>query len=355
MPAGNLVEFSTYICKTSFDKSTNKMRWRMTASDTGDDFYDERMSVELFNSFVRRINNDELVPETYRAILREKSGWDGGMPYTSVSHYKSGSGGANIPGDVDAVYIDGETLKAKGTFRDTELGRAVFKSINEDLAKVSKFDLPIRVSIGFLDFKHSHGDFVFERKSLEDVCPMCDNEAGNKQYLDGQLVHFAFTRIPANERTDVGLEEKSMADEIRTREEDAESIVGKDLAEQLEVNRSKALDTVLVERSDEPVVEEAKKMEKEPVADEEEETGEEEDDKKKVKKEKSAVELALENVLSAKSIEDADAALASLAETVKSALPQPEVPQVNPEIESVRSLVEKSQADILAALGTLTE
>ena len=147
-----------------------------------------------------------------------------------------------------------------------------------------------------------------------------------------------------------------MADEIKTRMDDAKSIVGDELAEQLEINRSTAIDTVLIERNDEPIVEETKVTEKPENSQKEEEEEEISDkDGKKVKKEKSAVELALESVLAAKSADDVDAALASLAETVKSTLPSPKVPPINPEVEAIRSLVEKTQADILGAISVLTD
>jgi hypothetical protein len=270
-----ICSFEMYITKSRFDTKRNAMVWNMVASDDQKDYFGEMMSLQLFNDFIQRIESEQPLPEEYVSVIREKSGWVGGLPYVSVSHYKSGIDGANIAGDVDLVYVDGNKLKAKGTFRDTELGRAVFKSVNEDIAGTSTYPEKTRVSIGFLDMEHSHGDMVFTRKSISDKCPMCENGDGDIQYLKGQLVHLAVTRIPANDRTDVDLEEK-MA--IKTKKEDAESIVGKTLAESLEVNKSVAEEDVLVVKSDiveEPVValvEEAKK--EEPVAEDEEEDSE---------------------------------------------------------------------------------
>jgi hypothetical protein len=72
---------------------------------------------------------------------------------------------------------------------------------------------------------------------------MCENGDGNKVYLKGILVHNALTRVPANPRTDAEVD-KSMS--IETKEEDAASIVGEDLAAEIVKNKS-AIDDVSVE------------------------------------------------------------------------------------------------------------
>ena len=38
--------------------------------------------------------------------------WNGGMPYLSISHYKSGTGNKNVPGMPTKIYRDGNSLKA---------------------------------------------------------------------------------------------------------------------------------------------------------------------------------------------------------------------------------------------------
>lgn len=247
------VETSSWIItKASLDKSTGEMRFAMVASDTGKDSYDEQMSLELYQDFIKRATNGDRPPEVYCS-----EAWSGGMPYLSVAHYDELSG-KGIAGKITSLYIDGNRLKAKGVFSDTPLGRACFKSVQEDLKDKDKPD-NIRVSIGFLDWAHAHGQVRFERKSLDDRCPMCAEGLGDKVYLKGHLLHNALTRVPANRRTDVELEVgKSMA--IKTREEDAASIIGEELAGELEkesamVGKSEAL----VERADEEaVVEDAK-------------------------------------------------------------------------------------------------
>lgn len=229
-----------------------KMSFRMVASDTDKDLYNTQMSHELFSDFVRRIENRDDIPEPFQEAVAEEN-WDGGMPYLSIAHYKS-AGGQNVPGAFEKIYVDGDRLKALGYCFDNRKGRAVFKSLCDDLEGRSQYENKIRASIGFLDLKHSHGDFVFERKSLADVCPMCDAGKGEKVFLAGQLVHIALTRAPVNPRTDVSVEERSM--DVHSKHEDAESILG-DATEEL-VEQSMVSDVLQV-RSDETneIVEEA--------------------------------------------------------------------------------------------------
>jgi hypothetical protein len=95
-----IVELSMAVTKASFDKDSGEKRIRMAASDTGEDFFGERMSTELFHNFVRRMN--EPLPEAWRSVIEELS-WSGGMPYASISHYKSGANESNLAADIQKV------------------------------------------------------------------------------------------------------------------------------------------------------------------------------------------------------------------------------------------------------------
>ena len=255
-------EFSMSIVKSTYTKKDNAMRIRMVASDDGKDWHGERMSVGLFQRFIERISG-KLVPEWLAPYLGEKSGWDGGMPYLSVSHYSSGEEGKNIVGDVEKIYVDGNRLKGVAVLRDNELGRAVFKAINEDIEGVSKYEDKIRVSIKFADLAHAHDGKDFARDGLESKCEMCENYPVDV-YKDGLLIHLAFTRKPANPRSSVEVDK--MADDIMTRKDDAVSIVGDELAEQLEVNKSVLPEEVIVIKDEGEV--ETPKDETAPVSDE---------------------------------------------------------------------------------------
>jgi len=217
-----LVEFSMAITPGA------SMRWKMTASDTKKDLYDERMTLPLYKSFIENINSKKPVPEAFKGLV-ESDYWKGGMPYVSISHYPDLNGEA-VPGIPEAVYTDGDTLKAKGKFFNTKLGQNCYKSIADDLSTPE--NKKIRVSIAFLDLAHQHGDGpVFKRQSLADTCPRCEEGIGDKKYLDGYLVHFALTRVPVNQRATVEVD-KSMAK--ITRKQDAASIIDPELAEELE-------------------------------------------------------------------------------------------------------------------------
>jgi hypothetical protein len=211
-----IAEFSMAIVKANI--KDGEMRWRAVCSDVEEDVYGERMSTELFQDFIKHIQDEDDIPEPFKSVISEDD-WDGGNPYISIAHYKSGKGKVNVPGEPKNIFLDGKALKSTGILYDTPLGRSVYKSLTKDL--VEKREDKIRISIGFLDLEHSHGDrYTFTRKALTDKCPLCKEGVGDKIYKKGHLVHLALTRVPANPRTDVEVT-KSMT----TKREDAESII----------------------------------------------------------------------------------------------------------------------------------
>ena len=292
-----IVSFSMAITKTSYDKLTNTRRWSAIASDIDEDKRRDNMTLGLYEDFLHRIETKELPPKSFQSDF-----WAGGVPYLSVSHY-SDLGGKGVPGPTDTVYMDGKELKATGRFDDTPIGRACFQSISKDLDMKSAIsdDKKIRISIGFLDWGHRHksSDYTFDRaKSKDVICPECLQEiiAGEydgKEFLLGQLVHLALTREPINTRTK--MEVRSMT----TQKEDAESIVGSEIAEDLDEEEAKVVslsetsendpEIVVKSEEDKPLVEESKHVDHE---DDEEEEEDGEDKKKKKKEEKDNVKKA---------------------------------------------------------------
>lgn len=210
-----LVEVALYITKASLQED-GVMRWAATCSDTGKDKTNQATSLQLFNDWIERTESGKTVP--WLPPPR--------VPFLGLSHYPDldGFGEAGL---TDKMYIQGNQFKAGGTFHgdsDHPLGKALFEAVRNEKALIEKgqaVDKPIRISAGWWDIAHSHGDFIFERKSLDDVCPMCANGGDDKIYLKGQLDHFAGTRVPINPRTALSLEEKAMT----TRKQDAESII----------------------------------------------------------------------------------------------------------------------------------
>lgn len=255
----DLQEFTLTIRKASFDPVSGEMRWRADTSDVDSDLYDDNMSMELFADFIDRIERSEPPPEPIRDQYTSDY-WGGGMPYLSLSHYYD-LGGSAVPGIVDAIYVDGKFLKAKGRLYDNQLGKAVWSSLKSDLEHRAKTDhSPVRISIAFLDYMHKHKStgFVFERDFTDPtkiVCPECraehrEGRVGGKIFLKGLLIHLALTRVPVNQRTIMEVE-KAMT----TRLEDAASIVGTDLAAEidaksLEVGKAE-LEEMVITRSDE--------------------------------------------------------------------------------------------------------
>ena len=233
--------FDFVITKASIDQESGEKRWACVASDTGVDQLNDEMHKSLFDSFLHRIKANVEVPPPWQSEY-----WKGGTPYMSLSHYSDANGKA-VPGEVQSVYLDGSLLKAKGRFTDTPLGEAAYKSVRESYQKVksgAEGFQPVRISIGFLDYKHTHkaSGYVFERKSFAEHCPECKKEfiaeiRGQARsgviYQDGQLIHLALTRVPVNQRTMIGLDTEVVRS-MGTMKQDAASIVGEELAEEIE-------------------------------------------------------------------------------------------------------------------------
>jgi len=280
---------SLFITKVTRNSTTGEMRFFAKASGVDLDAYGERMSKPLFNDFIKRAESREAPPPQFTS-----DAWNGGLPYLGVAHYLD-LGGDGIAGDVESIWVDGDIFKAKGRFRDNKLGRAVYKSVSEDIANNVPDDERVRISIAFLDYGHSHdgtGEWVM--RNLGDKCPYCMEGIGNKIYKSGHLIHLAATRVPAYADTslEIELEERSM----KTKKQDAESIIGEDLAEELDqkstsfVNRSES-GLSLVVRMDEGEDEEDEEMDKK---------------KKKGDKEEDEEEMSSKSLGGAVTIEDAE-------------------------------------------------
>ncbi len=237
-------EFSLRIEKASYDKATGEKRWYAIASDTDEDSYGDSMSLELFQDFISRIEKNEAPPEEFTSSF-----WKGGEPYLSVAHYPDLEGKA-VAGIATKTYIDGNRLKSRGVFTNNKVGEAAFRAVCDDLynEKLKSRQDKVRISIAFLDYAHKHksNGYIFERKRLDEVCPEClrellSGEYSGKIFLKGHLIHEALTRVPVNTRTSMEVERA-----MTTRKEDAESIIGEELAEEIEqeaklVGKSEAL------------------------------------------------------------------------------------------------------------------
>lgn len=192
------------ITKVAEDKQTGVRRWFARASGIERDLYNERMSVVLFNDFINRVESRDEVPEPFSS-----KAWNGGLPYLGIAHYLD-MGGLGIIGDTEQLYIDGDLLKARGTFKETPMALEAYKSIYDDIANNVPLEQRVRISIAFIDWAHNHegkGGGEFKRRTLSDRCDLCADGRGEKVYLAGQLVHLALTRIPAYTTATIELQE----------------------------------------------------------------------------------------------------------------------------------------------------
>lgn len=264
MDKSNLIQVSLTITKANLKDGV--MRWQAVTSDTLPDSTGEATSLALFQDWVERIETGKTVD--WLPAPRK--------PFLGVSHYSDleGFGEAGI---AEKGYVDGNRFRASGIFKqETPIGPAVFQTLKSELEQ--PVDKPIRISAAWWDIEHSHGSFIFTRKSLNDVCPMCVKGVGNKVYLKGQLDHYATTRVPINPRTSLALTERAMT----TRKEDAETIIGEELAEELEA-KSKLVGKSETEESPAIVVKAKKPMPKEEDEPEEEAPEEEAEEEEKPK------------------------------------------------------------------------
>jgi hypothetical protein len=144
------------------------------------------MSLELYKSFIERLSGKE---------------------YISLAHYPKFEDETGALGYITQVYIDGTVLKGKGYFLNTPDGIAAYNAIRRDRRENVPYDERIRISIGFYDYAHTHGDNEIWKYDLDPICKTCaKREKTTKTYLDGLLDHFALTRKPALPTTSIEVE-----------------------------------------------------------------------------------------------------------------------------------------------------
>lgn len=292
----SLTERHLFINRVSKDPQTGVRRWYSTSSGIKRDLYNERMSTGLFKDFIKRIENREVPPAPFIS-----KAWNGGLPYVGIAHYLD-LDGDGIAGKAEKTWVDGTHLKMKGTFENNELGNAAYDSVQRDIENKVPPEERVRVSIAFIDWGHEHeriGQFV--RKSLMDRCSFCEQGLSEKIYRKGHLVHLALTRQPAYPEADIQLEVKSMS----RRKQDAASIVGDELAEDLE-KKSETLTERTADIDPNAVVIRQ---------DGEDGDGKEEDVEKK-KKDEEEDGMVYESLSGAKSLDEADAFLTSRSKDV---------------------------------------
>lgn len=192
---------------------------------------------------------DEVTPEFFKYAIAQVESGKRPAPVVCVSHIDKGKPDDSwVAGDALELYIDGDLPKAKGVFRDTPLGKAAFESVRADYGKPN--DEKVRVSLGFYDESSVPLKITFNDGS----------EATGRRFKAGWIKHLALTRVPVVKETEITvMEAKAMA---KTKQEDAASIVGAELAEELVREDKAELDEDLVLKQVEAEGETAQPIEK---------------------------------------------------------------------------------------------
>jgi hypothetical protein len=206
--------------------------WRITKARTQDGV----MTWEATTTkFARDQQGDLVTPQFYKSAINKFETGQRPAPFFSVAHYPSHDQCDNCgyeyksldsgvcpscgqerlqAGITKAIWIDGKQPKAKGIFYDNELGRSVFDACRQDVVKSLPDDERIRISMGFYP---DPGGVIYPATSQRD-------------FVDGWIEHFAGTRVPVVPETDLTV--KSL--NIKTRFDDAASIVPKHLADRMD-------------------------------------------------------------------------------------------------------------------------
>jgi cation transport regulator len=163
---------------------------------------------------------DEVTSEFYQYAKAQVAGGKRPDPVVCISHIDKGRPSDDwVAGNVTDFYIDGGLPKAKGIFRDTSLGKAAFEAVRADYGKSN--DEKIRISLGFYDEEHE----PLQTQKAD------GSTVEGRRFLKGWIKHLALTRVPVVKETEISIEELiAMA---KTKKEDAASIVGAELAEEL--------------------------------------------------------------------------------------------------------------------------
>lgn len=224
------MDIGMYFTKAALHQD-GTMHWAATVSDTDVDNHDERVDRAFFDNALSHADEMDM------------------MPYACISHYDFAGKGVPdqdwIAGPSTVMFPDGKKFKAKGTFWPTDLGKAAFAAIQNDIKKDVPHDERVRISMGFYD-----------RTSEEEKSEATEDGSSRRVYRDGIIKHFALTRVPVLPRTEIeAWREKSMV----TKRDDAASIIGDEWADKLEQHSTQ------VGKSDvdeEPVVVKAEEVEK---------------------------------------------------------------------------------------------
>lgn len=203
-----------------------RLIWSSISSDILEDSYGDSATLSLFNDF------------------KEYADLENNPPYLSVSHYQRPHdvpeikrallGDTGVPGNITTIEITSQDqLLLSGEIFQNPLGLAAYNALQSDRFNEDQ-ETKIRSSIGFYDYGHAHGRYIFIRSNNNPTCPLCALGVEGVQFMFGELDHLALTRVPVNPRTTMMIGDTEMAARGKTRQDDAASIIGEELAALLE-------------------------------------------------------------------------------------------------------------------------
>lgn len=186
------------------------MRWNATVSKFAADRQDDEVTREFYEKAATYVENGDYP-----------------MPALVISHFddprresiQSGVPAIFKAGETTALYIDGNQPKAKGIFLDTPIGKALYAAVRKDMTERIPTDQKIRISMAF-------------RPDYDNPEAVEKSDTGVIRYKSGHIRHFAATRVPIIEETNLMVQKSNIA--RKTKYEDAASIVGPELAAELD-------------------------------------------------------------------------------------------------------------------------
>jgi len=191
------------------------------------------------------VQGDEITPDFIKYAWSMVQKGHRPAPVVCLSHIDKGQpSDAWVAGDTEEIYVDGQVPKAKGTFRDTPLGKAAFTAVVSDIQADAPHGERARFSMGFYD----EGSQIIKSRRSD------GKEATGRRYFKGWIKHLALTRVPVVRETSIQaiMEEKAMAKKV-TKRDDAATIGGDELADGLvgAAEKAELLDTELILKQEE--------------------------------------------------------------------------------------------------------
>lgn len=183
------------------------------------------------SKFAQDEQGDEVTRGMFERSIAKIEAGEHPMPALVISHYddpRLDVAYQPVPeefraGTTEVLYIDGDTPKAKGYFENTPLGDATYEAVKADMDSDKPHEERIRISMAWRP----------EEGGVEKA------DDGHALHRKALIRHLATTRVPIVKETNIMVSKSE--ERQRTKLEDASTIVGEELASQLDSEYSKRL------------------------------------------------------------------------------------------------------------------